>query len=62
MDAKTKWLIVFFVYFIGAVGTFIVTFFDVHGQYANDMRAFETAAIAGVLWPAEIVKLIFKVF
>jgi len=62
MDTKTKWLIGGFVYLLGVVGLFIVTFFDVRVHAGSDIRAVEQAAIAGLLWPVEIIKLIFKIF
>lgn len=61
MDAKTKWLIAGFVYFIGTIGSFIVKFLSVRGYSGSDVRAFEEALIAGALWPVELVKLLFKI-
>lgn len=62
MDAKTKWLIVGFVYMLGVVGLFIVTFLDAHEHAGSDINAFEEAAIAGLLWPVQVIKLIFEIF
>lgn len=62
MDSKTKWLIAGFVYMLGVVGLFIVTFFDVRDNLGSDVAAFEAAAVAGLLWPIEIIKLMFEVF
>lgn len=62
MDSKTKWLIGGFIYMLGVMGLFIVTFFDVRDYTGSDVRAVEEALIAGILWPIEIIRLIFKIF
>ena len=58
MDSKTKWLIVGFVYLLGALGMFLVTFFDTRTHLGSDMQAVEDAAIAAVIWPYTMLQLI----
>ena len=59
MDNKTKWLIAGFVYLLGAMGTFFIKFMEVRKSSWDDMDTFEQAAIAGVIWPYEIIALFF---
>lgn len=62
MDSKTKWLIAGFVYMLGVVGLFIVTFVDARTHAGSDAVAAQMAMVAGLLWPIEVVKLLFKIF
>ena len=60
MDSKTKWLIIGFVYLLGALGMFLITFFDARVHLGSDMQAVEEAVIAAVTWPFTVIKIIFK--
>ena len=58
MDNTTKWLIGGFCYLLGTMGTFFVKFMEVRKTSSSDMQTFEEAAIAGILWPYELLKLV----
>ncbi len=58
MDNQTKWLIAGFCYLLGMMGTFFVKFMEVRKTSWSDMQTFEEAAIAGILWPYELLKLV----
>ena len=58
MDSKTKWLIGGFVYLLGALGTFLITFMEVRKTAWSDVDMFEEAFIAALIWPYELIKLI----
>ena len=57
MDGKTKWLISGFVYLLGSLGTFLVKFMEVRKTSWSDVQTFEEAAIAGLIWPYELIQL-----
>ena len=60
MDSKTKWLIGGFVYLLGALGTFLITFMKVRKTSWSDMDMFEQAFVAALIWPYELIKLIMQ--
>ena len=58
MDNTTKWLIGGFCYLLGSLGTFLVKFLEARKTSWSMMQTFEEAAIAGILWPYELIKLV----
>ncbi len=59
MDSKTKWLIGGFVYLLGAMGTFFVTVGEVRQTTSSDVDAVGEAALRSLLWPIELLRLVF---
>ncbi len=58
MDNTTRWLIGGFCYLLGSLGTFLIKFLEVRKTSWSMMQTFEEAAIAGILWPYELIKLV----
>ncbi len=46
-----------FVYLLGSLGTFLVKFMEVRKTSWSDVQTFEEAAIAGLIWPYELIQL-----
>ena len=57
MDNKTKWLIAGFVYLLGSLGTFLLKFMEARRTSWDMMDMFETAFVAALIWPYELIKL-----
>jgi len=58
VDKTTKWLIAGFVYILGAMGMFFITFFNERGTTFSDAQAAQEALIKGALWPIEVLRLV----